>query len=824
VAWDLTIAGASQTTPRRVRAGSLTIVDALNERDTASFEIMSENLGYAPAVGAAVVITNPAGAVEFGGEILSTDESPFESNIRLLTRVECVGYDVYADRVLVTEIIPAGQTLFQILTTLVAYLAAAPYSVILHPSQENPGPTLVGTFTWDHKPLSACLADVLAPIGYVRKIDASKRLRAWAPGAISAPWAVTDSDTHALNLSIKRTREEYVNRVVVRAGSGTLVRTQEWTSDGSQTAYVCDVPAAIGAWYAGYCRVPATGTGYYPTGIEGVEAMPFTWDPATHTLHYNFQQLGDPDLPAPPLPAGTTVAIDYTAQYPFTVSVEDPGDIATYGLREGVLEKHDVFDLAQATAIATEALSSQDAARQTLEIETRESGLASGQALSAILTLRNLSNTFLLTSVKITVDDDPGPTGDGVFRYVAEGEGGQTYRGSYLDTYRDWSLLGGGGAIVGGTTPVVQRNSPGPVWLGGSRYHAVAASAWTPVQDWQEFFLDGAQWGTARVRAWVCAAGADHAVSVRWYDMTMSTAVELDTPIVGDTWTEVIFAVSVISGHRYRLEVQGLSGSPLAGDADPCYAIGLLEPLAAGTIPIVTIEGVGSFEALTGAGSGDSEMPWLWEDDFESGDALAVSYDDVAGCHSEAGQGVGGTWGVDSTEGAAEFTRTVGTQTADDFTAVITDDRDLHAEETFGFYALELRATGAAIISLYQCGYDPGTGIEEDETAITLYYDHWDGPGFLLAGSVTGVLTSHTWQTLWLVGHWSSWKMPEDEPNPDGWLDVYVDGVRQIHATGLQICTPHGYANYGANEWDQITFGPMGHGDNVKIDNTARTP
>ena len=165
----------------------------------------------------------------------------------------------------------------------------------------------------------------------------------------------------------------------------------------------------------------------------------------------------------------------------------------------------------------------------------------------------------------------------------------------------------------------------------------------------------------------------------------------------------------------------------------------------------------------------------------------------------------------------------VGTQTAQDWTMVITDDRDLH--EDYGYYALELRDSIGYIVSLYQCCYDPtGNNAQIDESAITVYYDKWTGPGHNVAGAVQGVLTSHTWQTIWVVGHWSSWKMPEDQPNADGWIDVYVDAVRIIHATGLLLATPAGVANYGANEWDRVTFGPMGHGDNVKIDNTARTP
>lgn len=363
-----------------------------------------------------------------------------------------------------------------------------------------------------------------------------------------------------------------------------------------------------------------------------------------------------------------------------------------------------------------------------------------------------------------------------------------------------------------GQAKTVAATSAGTTWLVSNATAArktIAASTHWVVQSAAATGPGQAQTtgATAAMAPWtVPNAGTDRsaaAVGMVW---------EVPNAVAGFT----IYCIGVLE----PLAVATVTTSPIAppSEAGPAYCIGVLEPLSAAPWGA----GAGTFPALTGAGSDTAPgvecsvegLTSIWNDDFESGNPITTSYTND-GSSTAAGIGVGGSWGVDSNTAYGAFIREVGIQEGTDsgFAAEITNDRDLHT--AYGYYAIEIRAGLAQFLSLYQGGYDPtGNDLQDDETALTVYYSTGLSTE---AAAVTGVLTSHTFQTIRLIGKFSTWKMPEDEPNPDGWIDVCVDGIRVIHATGVQFCTPHGWANYGANEWDRVVFGPMGHGDNVHI-------
>lgn len=116
----LTIAAVTKT----LRAGTLHISQTANGRATASFNIVSDDASYRPALNAEVILTEN-GTPIFGGLIERATEVGVLDGalVGIVTRVSAVDYHTYTDRRLVVLTIAAG-TLKAALTTLTStYLA-----------------------------------------------------------------------------------------------------------------------------------------------------------------------------------------------------------------------------------------------------------------------------------------------------------------------------------------------------------------------------------------------------------------------------------------------------------------------------------------------------------------------------------------------------------------------------------------------------------------------------------------------------------------------------------------------------------------------------
>lgn len=603
MALGLTIAG----TARKPLTASLQIVDMLNERTVARLAIASVDGSYRPAVGEAVVVTDGATTV-FSGQILTTTEDEIGNGSGIVTTIEAVGPDAYASRRRVTETIAAGQTLKQVLTTIVGYLSG--YGVTLHPSQAN-GPTMEA-IDWDRKEGSGCLSDLSDATNYVRKTDASKQLRMWAPGDIAAPFTLSDGTPNCEAVSVIRTRQDYYNRIYVKWTEpavaayayllldGTNFADTEEVVVGGKTyvfqASLTDVAghvkigtdaadsanhliAAItlgsgsGTDYAASTEVNDNVTAYWQSSPTLLKVRANTAGSsgnsiACTTTAAHADWVGEGSVPRVTLGYGADPALTGS------VTVDDTAEQALYGLYETVVEAPLATTAAQATTIGTAMLARNDSIRETIIVTTRKAGLASGQSLVAALTKRNISDTYLITSVTITADQDE------TLRYVAEGEGGQYYRGSYLDTIRAW---GGSGSAVsvaasaGGTGGTGLATIPLFRLLGGSSDGAVYnadGSSFVTARNYIPVVLDGDDWpGTIICRCWVKAKSGGVSVTPRVYNVTDSAAAGTATSAVTATsFTEVTFLVALASGsHMYRFELAGGTAN------EHVYGVGQLE-------------------------------------------------------------------------------------------------------------------------------------------------------------------------------------------------------------------------------------------------------
>jgi len=222
---------------------------------------------------------------------------------------------------------------------------------------------------------------------------------------------------------------------------------------------------------------------------------------------------------------------------------------------------------------------------------------------------------------------------------------------------------------------------------------------------------------------------------------------------------------------------------------------------------------VGLFLALQGWGA---DMATIWEDDFASGNALAVSYLSIDSAETNATCGKDAGWGCRTTGDAenayyGEFLYTPASPVESNYLRVTLDvDHAAAAYSAYGYSLFELRS-GSYFISLYH-----GVGDGADRSRLEFYSVYDDAFSDPSAVSANGVITPGTWQTVEMEIWFSSLDEVFD-PLPDGRVKISVDGVAVIDNSTLKLVTPWSYNNGGTNRIPTVQFGPMGNGDNLGI-------
>lgn len=266
---------------RAYEPGSVSWTAVVNARDTAEATIYDQTGEFRPALDAEVIIEEDA-VEQLRGFIDRVEEEgrvPQGSPIK--TRIEVSDFNALPERVLVTATIPYG-TLKSHLQALVPYLASAPYSITLHPSQAD-GPN-INLQVHTLRKLAEVLNDLTTLSGgWLWEIDSSRQLRMTSPdiGVANAEFTISDGDERIEgDLRVTRSRDRYANRVWVKAGTGAEVndRVENFVGPGT-------------SWPGGFTYYPFTPTGVSFTETPGVVidngankviGAPGSWDNGTH--------------------------------------------------------------------------------------------------------------------------------------------------------------------------------------------------------------------------------------------------------------------------------------------------------------------------------------------------------------------------------------------------------------------------------------------------------------------------------------------------------------------------------------------------------------
>ncbi len=442
----LTIAGATKT----LRAGSLSISQTANGRSTASFDVVSTDGSYRPAIDAEVIITEDSTRI-FGGLVQRPEERGIVSGFTagIITKISCVDFNHYAERRLANGVQPE-QSLAAYLTFLVGYLTQ--FGVTLHGSQVT-GPT-IPTLEWEYVKVSEVfnqLATLTATDGlpYLWRIDEFKVLRMYQPSTVAAPFNITtDTPTQVVgDITVLSSREHYANSIIVMAPSVTETgRTEEFTGDGSTTAFTLNYTLNTSQGYV-------TSDGVYETlGLSG-EGATWTYDPGTNTI----TRTSAPANTAP-------ISIVFTGTLRAVAQAFDTGEITAVGYHEKLIRIDKVPDQTTAQSIADAELAAALALHQTVKYRTRETGLVCGQSQTITVPRRDIDATGVITDINIRELINNSLT-DLVRDVTVLIDDTQTNLGkNWRDTYKKWSADTAGAASAG----VVPSTTSPPPPIGGN--------------------------------------------------------------------------------------------------------------------------------------------------------------------------------------------------------------------------------------------------------------------------------------------------------------------------------------------------------------------
>lgn len=546
---------------------ALSMAFDLNERATASLQCGPD---YIPANRTPFVAYRKDGTTPiFGGVVMNRKVSGIaDQALEDITDVDIADWAAYTDWAYITVSYPGDVALEDVLADLAAELAV--YGITYTPTAT--GITVAGPFSWEDQRISDALRDLFTRIAAQRffRFTPAGALEAIVPGAVAAPYSITDAAPHCSALSWQDSPQLPANRVILRCGpTGTALATQRWLADGVATSWVTDIPAAV---KPALVQVdPPAAPAYLATvGAPGDAAAMFIFTVATSTLSLGTHATpvaGTTLVLGPTIAAGDPFETDgFTAIYPFRVArpTSPPAVPITV-----VIPKTDIVDYAAAVATAEGILAQLDQGElKELTIHTIDDGFEIGQLLSVNLTTARGSvvGSFLITAVTIALvrcNNDAGADPDeDYWEYVLTAIGTTTYQGCYLVYWRQ-SMGGGGGAVaLGSGVGVATTVLSSPVYLGGTDRVALPAAA---VTDWVDVYnvvpYDDAESSfTGRVRVLLWAREPGVGVTARLYNETDLTAVQ-SSEVVSQVPVPATILSPILVGKTYRLQVKGTTGS-----------------------------------------------------------------------------------------------------------------------------------------------------------------------------------------------------------------------------------------------------------------------
>lgn len=388
------------------------ISENLNERNTMTFSVLSLDGSYRPEA-RQVVNFRYDGTLIFAGHIHHTDEKGLGGYgvVPIETACGATDYNALTDR-RQAEVTLAAGTLKSQKEDLDAYLT--PYGVISDPEQVD-GPAM-DELTFQRGSLTEGYNKLSVASGYAKQIDYLKVSRMYAPGTTPAPFNIADNDGQIIgDVTVSPSTDQYANRIIVLAGSGTQEVEDHFTGDGVEDTF--ELNYNVASLYG------------YVVNNAVSETLRISGDPDSATWEYDPDTRSITRLTGAP-GNGNAIVISYVAQFPFEATAEDVGEQdGGANLIERVYVHTEIMDITTAQALADGYLVKALITPREVRYTTLLPGVHPGMSQYIECTPRNLDGYCLITNVDITANGN-------VLRYEVRATEGLVIAESHQEKWR----------------------------------------------------------------------------------------------------------------------------------------------------------------------------------------------------------------------------------------------------------------------------------------------------------------------------------------------------------------------------------------------------
>lgn len=351
------------------------------QRDTAKFSYRKYgSKSYIPAVLDTVVVYDGASKI-FGGRIVRISEKFLNGADGLVYTMDCADYSFDMDSLLVSQSY-SSMTVNAIIADILTN-----YGVGFTGTNVDCAIT-IGKVVLNQVPISQCLKRLADMVKYDWYVDPDKDVHFFSKYINTAPFNLTDTSGNYIVNSLERKIDgsQIANQVKVRGGEyEASTFTSAITIKGSSTKTVT-LPYK-------FSNLTVTKNAVGQTiGIDFID------DPATKDLLYNYN---DATLKFPAVLAdGDVISFTGNPKVRVLAVASDAASIATYGIKEKIIEDTSIEDLSTARKRAIGELSAFKDQQNEARFDTYTAGLRAGMVMNLNSSRRSTNVDFIVRSVR----------------------------------------------------------------------------------------------------------------------------------------------------------------------------------------------------------------------------------------------------------------------------------------------------------------------------------------------------------------------------------------------------------------------------------------
>jgi hypothetical protein len=357
------------------------------ESDSLTFVI--KNFGtktYQPTLGNEVVFTY--GSVKkFGGYVVQMNEiiNGLQKELQVIVK----DYSQILDRQLVSKIY-IGQTATAIIQDLIATFTSGITTTNVV------APIVIPKVVFNYLTVSECmkqLAKILS--SYEWYIDYDKDIHFFSTTTQLAPFSISDTTQNFVfgSLKIQNDTSQLRNEVIVRGGlvTSTTLRTEYFSGDAVKTSFPLsnNYPSVPTITVGGVSKT--VGTDF----VDQDTSYQVMWNKDTQSIRFTAGNT--------PASATNNIVVTGYPQYPLILRKQNQASVTLYGLFQSIIIDKTIQDITAASARADVELNKHSLPEAIGSFTTYTDGLISGQLLTVASTIRGISRTFKIQSIKTTL-------------------------------------------------------------------------------------------------------------------------------------------------------------------------------------------------------------------------------------------------------------------------------------------------------------------------------------------------------------------------------------------------------------------------------------